>query len=107
MRRGVGCWSLFQPHLLLADSASGPGSWRARWPRRTSSLSLTSTARERAGASGVTGKLVVDALAELRPGMPLAWTPRRAEDAVFVARRARRGDIVLAQGATTLLKQPG
>ena len=48
---------------------------------------------------GVTGKLVVEALAELRPGMPLAWTPALADAAAFVARRARPGDVVLAQGA--------
>jgi UDP-N-acetylmuramate--alanine ligase len=48
---------------------------------------------------GASGKLVVDALAELRPGMPLAWTPELADAAAFVARRARPGDLVLAQGA--------
>jgi UDP-N-acetylmuramate--alanine ligase len=48
---------------------------------------------------GVSGKLVVDALAELRPGMPLAWTPELADAAAFVARRARPGDLILAQGA--------
>jgi len=48
---------------------------------------------------GVSGKLVVDALAELRPGMPLAWTPELPDAAAFVARRARPGDLVLAQGA--------
>jgi UDP-N-acetylmuramate--alanine ligase len=48
---------------------------------------------------GVTGKLVVEELSALRPGMPLAWTPRLADAAVYVARRARPGDLVLAQGA--------
>jgi len=48
---------------------------------------------------GISGKLVVDALAELRPGMPLVWTPDLADAARFAARRARPGDIVLAQGA--------
>jgi UDP-N-acetylmuramate--alanine ligase len=48
---------------------------------------------------GVSGKLVVDALTELRPGMPLAWTPELPDAAAFVARRARPGDLVLAQGA--------
>ena len=47
----------------------------------------------------MSGKLVVDALAELRPGMPLAWTPELPDAAAFVARRARPGDLVLAQGA--------
>jgi UDP-N-acetylmuramate--alanine ligase len=48
---------------------------------------------------GVSGKLVVDALAELRPGMPLAWTPKLSNAADFIAHRARTGDVVLAQGA--------
>ncbi len=48
---------------------------------------------------GVSGKLVVDALAELRPGMPLAWAPALPDAAAFIAQRAREGDIVLAQGA--------
>ncbi len=48
---------------------------------------------------GVTGKLVVDALAELRPGMPLAWTPRLEDGATFLARRARPGDVVATIGA--------
>jgi UDP-N-acetylmuramate--alanine ligase len=49
--------------------------------------------------AGVSGKLVVDALAAERPGMPVAWTPS-LEDAVrFLARRARPGDLVLTIGA--------
>ena len=48
---------------------------------------------------GVSGKLVVDALAELRPGMPLAWMPALPDAATFVAHRAHDGDVVLAQGA--------
>ncbi len=48
---------------------------------------------------GVGGKLVVDALAQARPGMPVAWTPE-LEDAVrFLARRASPGDLVLTIGA--------
>jgi UDP-N-acetylmuramate--alanine ligase len=48
---------------------------------------------------GVSGKLVVDALAQLRPGMPLAWAPELPDAATFIAGRARQGDVVLAQGA--------
>ena len=49
--------------------------------------------------TGVSGKLVVDALAVERPGMPVAWTPS-LEDAVrFMVRRARPGDLVLTIGA--------
>jgi UDP-N-acetylmuramate--alanine ligase len=48
---------------------------------------------------GVSGKLVVDAAAEHRPGMPLGWTPTLEDAAAFVSRRARRGDLVLTVGA--------
>jgi UDP-N-acetylmuramate--alanine ligase len=48
---------------------------------------------------GVSGKLVVDALSDIRPGMPIAWTPALPDAAAFVAHRARAGDVVLAQGA--------
>ena len=48
---------------------------------------------------GVTGKLVVEALAEVRPGMPVAWTPRLEDGVRFLAGRARNGDVVLTLGA--------
>ena len=48
---------------------------------------------------GVTGKLVVDALAELRPGAPVAWTPSVDDGAVYLARRARPGDVIVTVGA--------
>jgi UDP-N-acetylmuramate--alanine ligase len=48
---------------------------------------------------GVTGKLVVDALAEVRPGMEIGWTPDHESAARFLARRARSGDLVLTAGA--------
>ena len=57
-------------------------------------------------AEGVTGKLVVDALAELRPGMPVAWTPQLEDGVRFLAGRARRGDIVLTLGAGDLTTVP-
>jgi len=48
---------------------------------------------------GVTGKLVVDAVADARPGIELAWTPTVEEGARFVAARAKPGDRVLTLGA--------
>jgi UDP-N-acetylmuramate-alanine ligase len=47
----------------------------------------------------VTGKLVVDALAEIRPGMPVAWVPTVEEGAAFVAAAAAPGDRVATVGA--------
>jgi len=48
---------------------------------------------------GVTGKLVVDAVADARPGMEVGWTPAVEDGARFVAARARAGDRVLTLGA--------
>jgi UDP-N-acetylmuramate--alanine ligase len=48
---------------------------------------------------GVTGKLVVDAVCERRPGAQVAWTPALDDGAAFLARRARRGDVVVTVGA--------
>jgi UDP-N-acetylmuramate--alanine ligase len=48
---------------------------------------------------GVSGKLVVDALAEVRPGMPIGWAPAVEDGVRFVRERARSGDTVLAVGA--------
>jgi UDP-N-acetylmuramate--alanine ligase len=48
---------------------------------------------------GVTGRLIVDALAAIRPGMPIGWAPALAEAAEVVVRWARPGDTVLTLGA--------
>jgi UDP-N-acetylmuramate--alanine ligase len=89
---------LFQPHLysrtrhLAADLAAALAGADAV------AVVDVYAARERPVA-GVSGKLVVDALAERRPGMPLAWTPQCEDGARFLAQRARRGDRVLTMGA--------
>ncbi len=49
--------------------------------------------------TGVSGKLIVDALAERRPGMPLAWTPGLADGARFLVQHARAGDRIITVGA--------
>ena len=49
--------------------------------------------------AGVSGKLVVDALAEIRPGMPLAWTPALEDGVRFLAGWVRAGDLVFTIGA--------
>ncbi|MFL5965185.1 MAG: glutamate ligase domain-containing protein, partial [Gaiellaceae bacterium] len=47
----------------------------------------------------VSGKLVVDALADVRPGMTVGWAPSRDDGARIVAAHARPGDTVLTLGA--------
>ena len=48
---------------------------------------------------GVTGKLVVDALARRRPGMWIGWAPELDDAARMVARLARDGDVAVTMGA--------
>jgi len=49
--------------------------------------------------SGVSGRLVVDELARLRPGMRIGWAPALEDAARLVAAWARPGDTVLTLGA--------
>ena len=49
--------------------------------------------------AGVTGKLVVDALSEVRPGLTVGWTPELEDGVALLAARARDGDLVLTVGA--------
>jgi UDP-N-acetylmuramate--alanine ligase len=89
---------VFQPHLYS----------RTRHQAREFAVALSAAdvvavtdvypAREKPLA-GVTGKLVVDALAEMRPGMTIGWMPGVEDGARFVAARARPGDRVLTLGA--------
>jgi UDP-N-acetylmuramate--alanine ligase len=90
--------ALFQPHLFS----------RTRYLARELAVALAGAdavavadiyaAREEPIA-GVDGKLVVDALAELRPGMTIAWTPDPMDGAAFLASLARAGDIIVTVGA--------
>jgi UDP-N-acetylmuramate--alanine ligase len=48
---------------------------------------------------GVTGKLLVDGLAEAAPGKRAVYLPRRGDVAPFLAREVRPGDLVLTLGA--------
>src|SRR5207247_11205365 len=68
------------------------------FPTRRSSDLEVYPAREEP-VEGVSGKLVVDALVEVRPGMTVGWTPALEDGARFLARRARPGDRVLTLGA--------
>jgi UDP-N-acetylmuramate--alanine ligase len=89
---------LFQPHLysrtrhLARDLAVALGSADA--------VAVTDVypARE-VPIENVTGKLVVDALTDLRPGMTIAWTPAVEDGAAFIASVARPGDRVVTIGA--------
>jgi UDP-N-acetylmuramate--alanine ligase len=89
---------LFQPHLFsrtrhLARELAGALSAADLvavtdvYPARESPL------------PGVSGKLIVDALSELRPGATIGWTPSVEDGARFLAARACDRDRVVTVGA--------
>jgi UDP-N-acetylmuramate--alanine ligase len=89
---------LFQPHLYSRTRHSGRALAASLAAADAVAVTDVYGAREQP-SGGVTGKLVVDALAELRPGMPVAWAPRPEDGVAFLARRAAPGDVVLTVGA--------
>jgi UDP-N-acetylmuramate--alanine ligase len=89
---------LFQPHLYSRTRHLAPRLGRALTEADAVAVTSVYAAREEP-VEGVEGKLVVDALATARPGMPVAWAPRLEDAARFLSRRARPGDVVLTIGA--------
>jgi len=89
---------LFQPHLYSRTRHLARELAAALAAADAVAVADVYPAREQP-LPGVTGKLVVDALAERRPGMPLAWTPVCEDGARFLAQHARPGDRILTVGA--------
>jgi UDP-N-acetylmuramate--alanine ligase len=89
---------LFQPHLYSRTRHLAPALARALSAADAVAVTRVYAAREEP-VEGVEGKLVVDALAAERPGMPVAWMPVLEDAARFLSRRARPGDVVLTIGA--------
>ena len=89
---------LFQPHLYSRTRHLARELAAALAAADAVAVAEIYPAREEPVA-GVSGKLIVDALAERRPGMPLAWTPALGDGARFLAQQARPGDRVLTVGA--------
>ena len=89
---------LFQPHLFSRTQHLAAALARALSAADVVAVTQIYAAREEP-VEGVEGKLVVDALASERPGMPVAWMPGLEDAARFVSRRARPGDLVLTIGA--------
>jgi UDP-N-acetylmuramate--alanine ligase len=98
MRNGGRVLALFQPHLYS----------RTRYLAHEFAIALAGAdavcvteiyaAREEA-ISGVTGRLIVDELASVRPGMRLGWAPIVEDGVRVVAGWARAGDTVVTLGA--------
>jgi UDP-N-acetylmuramate--alanine ligase len=89
---------LFQPHLYSRTRYLARELGRELAAADVVAVTDVYPAREQP-AEGVTGKLVVDAVCDARPGFAPGWTPRLEQGAVFVARRARTSDLVLTVGA--------
>jgi UDP-N-acetylmuramate--alanine ligase len=89
---------LFQPHLYSRTRHLAREFGTALAAADVVAVTDVYRAREQP-VEGVTGKLVVDALAEVRPGMEIGWMPAVEDGALFLAGRARPGDRVLTLGA--------
>jgi UDP-N-acetylmuramate--alanine ligase len=89
---------LFQPHLYSRTKHLARELGNALAAADVVAVTDVYAAREDA-VEGVTGKLVVDALSEARPGFAPGWMPQLEDGARFLLRRARTGDVVLTIGA--------
>jgi len=90
--------ALFQPHLYSRTRYLAHGFARALADAHAVCVTDIYPAREEP-IPGVTGRLVVEELAALRPGMRIGWAPEPEQAARFVAGWARPGDAVLTLGA--------
>jgi UDP-N-acetylmuramate--alanine ligase len=98
IRDGGRVLALFQPHLFSRTRHLATELGRELAAADVAAVTEIYPAREQP-VPGVTGKLVVDALSDARPGAAPGWTPRLEDGARFLARRARPGDVVLTIGA--------
>ena len=89
---------LFQPHLYSRTRHLAHELGAALATADVAAVTEIYRAREEP-IEGVSGKLVVDATSEARPGMTVGWTPSVEDGARFLADRARSGDVVLTMGA--------
>ena len=89
---------LFQPHLYSRTMHLAHELAAALASADVACVTDVYAAREEP-VEGVSGKLIVDALAAVRPGMPIGWGPALDDAAAILAARARPGDLVLTVGA--------
>lgn len=90
--------AVFQPHRYTRTAAMWRELGRSLVHADLAVLTDVYAAGERP-VPGITGKLVVDALAEAAPGKRIVYLPHRADLAPFLAREVRPGDLVLTLGA--------
>jgi UDP-N-acetylmuramate--alanine ligase len=89
---------LFQPHLFSRTRHLARELGAALASADAVAVTDVYAARE-TPVENVTGKLVVDALSEVRPGMTVAWTPSVEDGAAFLRSVARPGDRAVTMGA--------
>ncbi|MGH3009346.1 MAG: glutamate ligase domain-containing protein [Gaiellaceae bacterium] len=90
--------ALFQPHLYSRTAHLAFGFAEALAAADAACVTEIYPAREEP-LPGVSGKLIVEELAQLRPGMRIGWAPALGDAARIVAGWARPGDTVLTLGA--------
>ena len=98
LRDGGRLLVLFQPHLYSRTRHLARELAEALASADTVAVTDVYAAREEPLA-GVSGKLIVDALTELRPGMAVAWTPTVEEGAHYLGGLLRAGDRAVTIGA--------
>jgi UDP-N-acetylmuramate--alanine ligase len=89
---------LFQPHLY---SRTRHAAWElGKALSQADAVCVTEIYRAREEpVAGVSGKLVVDAVLDARPGLRVGWAPGLDDAARLVGGWARAGDLVLTVGA--------
>jgi len=90
--------AVFQPHRYSRTRALGRALGESLASADIAVVTDVYGAGERP-MPGITGKLLVDALAERAPGTRIVYLPRRSEVARFLAKEVRAGDLVLTRGA--------
>ena len=98
VRNGGRLLALFQPHLYSRTLHLAHGFAEALAGADAACVTEIYPARENP-LPGVSGRLIVDELARLRPGMSIGWAPKLEDAARLVAAWARPGDTVITLGA--------
>jgi len=98
VRNGGRVLALFQPHLYSRTVYLAHEFAVALATADAACVTDIYPARE-APLPGVTGRVIVDGLAAVRPGMRIGWAPAIDDAARLVAGWARPGDTILTLGA--------
>jgi len=98
VRNGGRILALFQPHLYSRTLHLAHEFAVALASADAVCVTEIYPAREEP-IPGVSGRLIVDELARVRPGMPLGWAPELEDAARIVRGWARPGDTILTLGA--------